>query len=105
MTITVTEVNDAPIAVDDSGHAWPRTAAPRPGRRARQRLTGAGQRGEPDADGHRGRPRAPTARSSSTRGTVTYTPAADFNGSDSFTYTVTDNGTTNGANASATRRP
>src|SRR5207248_684447 len=29
-------------------------------------------------------------------GSVTYTPAADYNGTDSFTYTITDNGTTNG---------
>src|SRR5204863_479988 len=27
---------------------------------------------------------------------VTYTPNANFNGTDSFTYTITDNGTTNG---------
>src|SRR5205085_1894864 len=31
-------------------------------------------------------------------GNVTYTPAADYNGTDSFTYTITDNGTTNGSN-------
>ena len=30
-------------------------------------------------------------------GTITYTPPAQHNGPDSFSYTVTDNGTTNGA--------
>ena len=29
-------------------------------------------------------------------GTLTYTPDADFNGADTFNYTVQDNGTTNG---------
>jgi hypothetical protein len=29
--------------------------------------------------------------------TISYTPAADYNGADSFNYTVCDNGTTNGA--------
>ncbi|HLX60581.1 MAG TPA: Ig-like domain-containing protein [Planctomycetota bacterium] len=29
--------------------------------------------------------------------TVTYMPAANFNGNDTFTYTITDNGTSNGA--------
>src|SRR5262249_28083754 len=29
-------------------------------------------------------------------GTVTYTPAANYNGPDQFTYTITDNGTSNG---------
>ena len=33
-------------------------------------------------------------------GKVKYTPNADYNGTDSFTYTVTDNGTTNGVNDS-----
>ena len=30
-------------------------------------------------------------------GTITYTPDADYNGPDSFTYTITDDGTTDGA--------
>src|SRR5439155_901295 len=30
-------------------------------------------------------------------GTVTYTPAQDYNGPDTFSYTIQDNGTTNGA--------
>src|SRR5262249_33878656 len=30
-------------------------------------------------------------------GVITYTPAADYNGPDSFTYTISDDGTTNGA--------
>src|SRR6185436_1827013 len=29
---------------------------------------------------------------------VVYTPAANFNGVDTFTYTISDNGTTNGKN-------
>src|SRR6185369_14409722 len=29
-------------------------------------------------------------------GKILYTPAADYNGSDSFSYTITDNGTSNG---------
>src|SRR5919109_3382738 len=33
-------------------------------------------------------------------GKVTYSPAANFNGTAGFTYTVCDNGTTNGASAS-----
>ena len=38
-----------------------------------------------------------TAPSSLVAGTVTYTPGADYNGPASFSYTVQDNGTTNGA--------
>ena len=68
--------------------------------------TGPGQRVDPDADGHRGDPGLPTARRRTDGTTVTYTPDADYNGTDSFTYTVCDNGTTNGVpTRSATRPP
>jgi VCBS repeat-containing protein len=41
---------------------------------------------------------APAHGTASVNGnTITYTPAANYNGSDGFTYTVCDNGTTNGA--------
>ena len=94
MTITVTEVNDAPdrgrrrrhVAEDGSITFDPRD----------QRLHGPGQRGSQTL--------TVTAVTQGANGTVTftasgvtYTPDADYNGSDSFTYTVTDNGTTNGA--------
>ncbi|MBB3902799.1 tandem-95 repeat protein [Methylobacterium brachythecii] len=38
-------------------------------------------------------------------GTMTYTPAGDFNGTDSFTYTVTSGGTTETATVTVTVRP
>ncbi|MFO0940770.1 MAG: Ig-like domain-containing protein [Pirellulales bacterium] len=38
-------------------------------------------------------------RVSLVNGVITYTPAPDFHGTDTFTYTVTDNGTTGGAAA------
>ena len=62
--VTVTEVNDAPSADDDSADRWPRTArwcSPAAGLR-RQRQQGPGQRVRPDADRHRGRPRRRHAR-------------------------------------------
>ena len=58
---------------------------------------GPRERVRPDA--HDQRSRQPGARNAVVQsGKVKYTPDADYNGSDSFTYTVTDNGTTNGVN-------
>ena len=54
---------------------------------------------------HRSRHAAPTAPPSVESGKIRYIPTeADYNGADSFTYTVTDNGTTNG-DADSSRTP
>ena len=58
---------------------------------------GAGQRDHPDADGHRGHPRCPRHGRSSSGHRPATRRRPNFNGADSFTYTVSDNGTTNGA--------
>ena len=50
--------------------------------------TGPGQRVRPDAHDQRGRHARRTARAVIQSGKVKYTPDADYNGSDSFTYTV-----------------
>jgi PKD repeat protein len=92
VTVTVTEINDTPIAANDSATVAedgsvsldPRTNdSTGPANESSQSLT-------------------VSAVSQGTNGTVTftatgvtYTPNANFNGTDSFTYTVTDNGTTN----------
>src|SRR5213078_856268 len=94
VSVTVTEVNDAPTAVADTttvAEDGSVTLDPRsndstgPANESGQTLT-------------------VTAVTQGAHGTVsftatgvTYTPAANYNGPDSFTYTVTDNGTTNGA--------
>ncbi|MCV2888967.1 tandem-95 repeat protein, partial [Ruegeria aquimaris] len=84
VTLTVTPVNDAPVAGDDSvttAEDTPLTFDPR------------GNDGDPDGDtlslaavtqpGHGSVAINPD-------GTLTYSPAADFHGSDSFTYTLSD---------------
>ncbi len=91
--MTVTEVNDAPVAAADSATVAEDgsvTLDPRT-----NDSTGPANES--------GQTLAVTAVSQGTNGTVTftatgvtYTPDANFNGTDSFTYTVTDNGTTNG---------
>ena len=85
VTITVNAVNDAPVAVNDSGGDRRRHGGQR--QRARQRH---GRR--------RGTTLTATLGASPAHGTVTlaadgsftYTPNADFNGTDSFTYTASD---------------
>src|SRR5207237_890385 len=91
---TVTEVNDTPTAVNDSATVAEDgsvTVDPRgndstgPANESSQTLT-------------------VTAVGTASHGTVsftgssvTYTPDANYNGPDSFTYTITDDGTPNGA--------
>ena len=78
-------VNDA--AGRGRRHAHHRRGHARDGQRARQRH-GSGRR---HARGHRQDERRHTARSSCTAGgACTYTPDPDYNGPDSFTYTVSD---------------
>ena len=107
VSITVSEVNDPPIAGADAVTA-----------------TG-GQRvdvGRGDAAGQRRAPGRRTRRASSSGvtavaggadthgtvtladGTITYTPDAGFAGTATFTYTVCDNGTTDGAARSRAAR-
>ncbi len=87
VTITVNPVNDAPVATANSYTTSEDTS-----------LTGNLQTdGTPDSDAD-GDALAVTANTAPMNGTVTmaangaftYTPNADFNGTDSFTYTVSD---------------
>ena len=94
-SVTVTEVNDAPIADDDSASVAEDESVnldPRDGD-----VTGpANESGQSLTITLVSDPANGTAVIEAD-GTVTYTPDADFNGADSFTYTVCDDGTTNGA--------
>jgi len=96
VSITVTEVNDPPVAVNDMKTTQEDTPlsfpaadllvndSTGPANESTQTLTvtavGAASNGTVGL----------------TAGTITYTPSANYNGPDSFTYTVCDNGTTNG---------
>jgi DNA/RNA endonuclease G (NUC1) len=98
VSITVTEVNDAPAASDDSastnqdtplnipaGHLTTNDSAG-PANEGSQTLTVTNVTATADTHGS----------VSLSSGVVTYTPAASYNGAASFTYQVCDNGTTNG---------
>ncbi|MDY3555463.1 Ig-like domain-containing protein, partial [Gemmata sp. JC717] len=97
--ITVTEVNDAPTAADDTLPSVAEDSGPLtipfgaltgndsqgPANESAQSLTVT-------AVGN-----AVGGSVAIVGGTVVFTPAANFNGTAGFSYTVTDNGTTNGA--------
>src|SRR5207248_1985495 len=94
VTITVTAVNDPPVAVDDTATTPEDTALTlsQPDLKTN------------DTDVDNTNAELPvTAVTQGADGTVTftatgvtYTPNANFTGTDSFTYTVADDGTTNG---------
>ena len=90
VNVNVTPVNDAPVASDDSAATDEDTS-----------VQVSVLSNDTDVDGDA---LAVTAFTQGAHGSVTnnngvltYTPAHDYNGADSFTYTVTDNGTTNGS--------
>ena len=89
VTLTITPVNDAPVAVNDSYTSAEDTVltVPAAGVLAQRQRTWTS-----DALSailvHRPGPR--DARLSKANGSFTYTPAADYNGSDTFTYKAND---------------
>ena len=93
VTVTVTAVNDAPIAIDDTAT----TAEDTP-------VTIAVRANDSDVDGDPlsvsavGLPPHGSA-AINPDGTITYSPAANYNGPDTFTYTISDG---HGGTASAT---
>ena len=92
--MTVTPTNDGPVAVDDAATTAEDTAVivavltndTRPRRRHAD-----GQRGDGAGARH--------GRRSTPDGTITYAPAANYHGADSFSYTIGDG---NGGTATAT---
>ncbi|BAP58128.1 VCBS repeat-containing protein [Thioploca ingrica] len=100
VTITITEVNDPPVAANDSyttGEDQPLTV-PANGVLAN------------DNDGGDGGALTVVSNTQPSHGTVTqnpdgsftYTPAANFSGTDSFTYTMSDDGGTSTSTATVT---
>ena len=100
VAVTVTAVNDAPIARDDTSTTQEDTV-----------VTIGVLGNDTDVDGGPLTPTVTTAPASGTtavnpNGTITYTPTPEFTGTDTFTYTVTDgNGSTDTATVSITVTP
>jgi hypothetical protein len=101
ITVTVTEVNDAPVSVNDSGFTVAEDGDP-----LDIPLTGLtandSRGGGSDEAGQTLTVTSVTGVTSNagtvaiSGGNVRYSPAADYNGTFVFNYVVTDNGTTNG---------
>lgn len=99
VSIRVTEVNDSPVAADDSKSTQEDTPlifsagdltandSAGPAEESAQTLTVTSVSAGPNTHG--------TVALDS--GMITYTPAPNYNGAASFTYTVCDNGTTSGS--------
>jgi hypothetical protein len=92
VTVSITALNDQPTASDDSGSTTEDTSVS---------IQAVANDADPDGDALTvtgvGAPAHGTAAANA--GQVAYTPAANFAGTDSFTYTVSDG---NGASATAT---
>ncbi|GIW92545.1 MAG: hypothetical protein KatS3mg110_0586 [Pirellulaceae bacterium] len=97
VTVTVTEINDPPVAVDDQVStdedvpieivALTLTGNDSPGPNESSQTLSIISVSSTSAQG---------GTVSLSGGVVRYTPPVDFNGTDTFTYTIQDNGTTNG---------
>ncbi|MDQ3688413.1 MAG: Ig-like domain-containing protein [Acidobacteriota bacterium] len=103
VNVTVTEVNDPPSAANDSQSTTEDTAVNIPA----NGLTSNDNAGPANESSQTLTITAVGTASHGTvvlngDGSVTYTPAANYYGTDSFTYTITDNGTTNGVAAPMT---
>ncbi|HEX8170479.1 MAG TPA: Ig-like domain-containing protein [Thermoanaerobaculia bacterium] len=97
VTISVAEVNDAPVATDDAGSTNEDTPFVVSG----STLTANDSKGPANESAQTltvtGVSNPVNGTVALNAGTVTFTPDANFNGTASFDYTVTDDGTTNGA--------
>ncbi|MGF1522503.1 MAG: Ig-like domain-containing protein [Leptolyngbyaceae cyanobacterium] len=96
VTVETVDVPDAPVAADDTATTL-----------ANEAVTVDVLGNDTDADGDALSVESVGEATNGTvvindDGTVTYTPAADFAGTDSFTYTVTDGGLTDTATVSVT---
>ena len=98
-TVGITEVNDPPSAVDDAKG----TSEDTPLTFAASDLTVTDSAGPANESGQALTVTAVNANASThgtvglASGSITYSPDANYNGAASFTYTVCDNGTTNGS--------